>query len=384
MTMLLSFLLLFPSIYAHISMQYPHPRDKKNSASYEVWQQNEPMIGVHPTICHGLDKDSTVRDGNKFNVGDVIDIDLYGTAVHDGGHCSFWYSTDDVTFTKIIDVKDCTLVGAQVPLPAEMPLECEEKCTFAWTWTPRVSGLCEIYMNCADISVAGVTGRDDTAHPVSINFQTKFLDKGPDDLPHHYGCQRVDDVTHWTTNFGELLDTDGDWSDDNEHVVTEDPEEIDPIVDGNVVCYANPSMAINLDNEVDNNGACGSGPGDYRCDDGSCCGQYGFCGTTAEYCDNAQGDWRVTTCDGQTPTPTEAVTPTPTTAGQTPSPVAPIVPTSARFVSYIGQAGPGWGTPASNEEFLKVMSHNILNRDSKLEDEIHEAIRLNADGEEEG
>ena len=43
---------------------------------------------------------------------------------------------------------------------------------------------------------------------------------------------------------------------------------------------------------------------------------------------------------------------------------------TARFVSYIGKAGPNWGTPASNEEFLKVIGvpgyggskgYNILN-----------------------
>merc|ERR1719410_495092 len=64
------------------------------------------------------------------------------------------------------------------------------------------------------------------------------------------------------------------------------------------------------------------------------------------------------------------MTPTPTLPPNTPSPTAQIVPTSARFVSYIGQAGPGWGTPASNEEFLKVIGvpgyggsrgYNILN-----------------------
>merc|ERR1719411_1509650 len=28
---------------------------------------------------------------------------------------------------------------------------------------------------------------------------------------------------------------------------------------------------------------------------------------------------------------------------------------NTRFVSYIGQAGPTWGNPANNEEFLKVI-----------------------------
>merc|ERR1711971_964013 len=234
-----------------------------------------------------------------------------------------------------------------------MPMECEEKGTFAWTWTPAISGLCEIYMNCADIQVSGVTGSDATAHPVSINFQTKFIDAGPDTLPHHYNYQRVDDTTHFTTIYGDI-NTDNDWSDIDQPVVTEDPAIVDPIVDGNTVCYSNPSMAINLENEIDTNGACGNGADAFRCDDGSCCGQYGYCGTTSEYCDNAVADWRVTVCDG-TQSPTVATTPAPTLPPNTQSPTNPPVDTSARFVSYLGQVGSSWGNPATNEEYLRMI-----------------------------
>merc|ERR1711933_419554 len=52
-----------------------------------------------------------------------------------------------------------------------------------------------------------------------------------------------------------------------------------------------------------------------------------------------------TTASGTTtPTTTSAAT----SSATTPS-------TTARFVSYIGQAGPTWGNPANNEEFLKVI-----------------------------
>ena len=45
------------------SMQFPYPRDKKGGAAYAVWQQNEHVNPVDPTICHGLDTDATVRTG---------------------------------------------------------------------------------------------------------------------------------------------------------------------------------------------------------------------------------------------------------------------------------------------------------------------------------
>ena len=162
-----------PSIMAHMSMQFPAPRD--NGGSYLPWQANEPMIAVHPQICHGLAADATVRDVNKFAAGDTITIDLYGSASHNGGHCTFWYSTDDITFTKIIDIKDCTLNAdsTQVILPTTMPTECQTKCTFTFTWVPRSSGACEIYMNCADIQVSGTTGGNPS--PITKNFQTSFI-----------------------------------------------------------------------------------------------------------------------------------------------------------------------------------------------------------------
>lgn len=118
------------------------------------------MVSDHPQVCHGLAKDTSVRSGNTFSAGETITIDLYGTASHMGGHCTFWYSTDDKTFTKIIDIKDCTLNGATITLPETMATECTDMCTLAWSWVPTVSGRCEIYMTCADIRVSGAKGGD--------------------------------------------------------------------------------------------------------------------------------------------------------------------------------------------------------------------------------
>ena len=170
---LVASLLLVQSCMAHMSMLYPHPRD--NNGAYYTWQRNEPMISVHPQICHGLSSDTTIRDGNSFSVGDTITISFAGSASHDGGHCAFWYSTDDITFTKIIDIKDCTILDTtQVTLPLTMPTECETKCTFAFSWVPVSSGGCEIYMTCADIQVSGAEGG--VTNPISLNFQTSFIE----------------------------------------------------------------------------------------------------------------------------------------------------------------------------------------------------------------
>ena len=81
---------------AHVSLQYPHPRDTLDGERYEVWQQNEPVVSIRPSVCHGLDKDTTIREGNNFDALDIIEIDLYGLSSHYGGHCTFWYSIDQV------------------------------------------------------------------------------------------------------------------------------------------------------------------------------------------------------------------------------------------------------------------------------------------------
>jgi len=87
-----------------------------------------------------------------------------------------------------------------VTLPETMATECQDKCTFAFSWVPTNSGKCEIYMNCADISVAGAKGGN--TNPITKNFQTELIDQGS---ANGYGCQRVDVNTHWTPIFMPLL-----------------------------------------------------------------------------------------------------------------------------------------------------------------------------------
>jgi len=286
---------------------------RDNDGTYLPWQANEPMVTAHPEVCHGLAQDATVRDGNAFSVGDTITIDLYGSASHNGGHCTFWYSTDDETFTKIIDIVDCTLNGAQVVLPTTMPTECETKCTFAFSWVPVSSGACEIYMNCADISVAGASGGN--SNPITKNFQTEIIDLGSGN---GYGCERVDESTHWTDIFMPLKtdydDTDTNPTGDEVSIGNDAAENLE-----SATCYSSPELAINRENDFDTDGGrCGNGDGDYRCDDGQCCSAAGYCGPDwngqayinydstsngyysssveafATYCpDNRLGDWRI-------------------------------------------------------------------------------------------
>eukprot|EP01083_Nonionella_stella_P260388 887915_1 len=193
-------LLLFTLCHSHMSLQYPYTRHiDTNGIEYAKWESNEPMIPMRPRICHGLPSESTINPANQFAVGDTITIYIYGSAEHFGGHCSFWVSTNDITFTKIVDIKDCTLnpTTTQVTLPDTLPIECSNKCTFAWTWIPAESALCEIYNNCADISVSGLTGNMEY-NPQIINFNHLI------NAPNFNLCQRVNPTSHWSNTFMPL------------------------------------------------------------------------------------------------------------------------------------------------------------------------------------
>jgi hypothetical protein len=72
----------------------------------------------------------------------MIDVELKGTATHQGGGCVFSLSYDEgKTFTY------------QVPLPKEAP-SCDS-CIFAWSWVPVLGGQPEHFMDCADIKITG-------------------------------------------------------------------------------------------------------------------------------------------------------------------------------------------------------------------------------------
>lgn len=267
-----------------MSMQYPLPRDTLNGVSYAVWQQNEPMFSVHPTVCHGLDKDSSVRSQNKFTAGSTITITIYGSAPHNGGHCAFWWSTDQVTFTKIIDIKDCTLNStASVLLPKTMSTQCTTSCIFAWTWSPVSSGLCEIYMNCADIQVTGASGG--AVSPITVNFATILSTSN---------CVRVDETTHFTTIFGTLKTsyiTEDYYGSGTitSNATTTQSSSVKTTVSVDVLddTYCTNSYAPRLNASISNVGLCNNAS--YRCDDGQCCSKHGFCGPELAGYDNVTG-----------------------------------------------------------------------------------------------
>lgn len=288
-------LILVAHVFAHMSINFPLPRDKKGGVSYLTWELNEPMVPTpaRKQVCHGLDADKTIRAQNVFTAGQTINVKLAGSASHNGGHCAFWYTTNTGgNWKKIIDVKDCTLrQGASVTLPKNIDTACANRCVFAWTWQPLSSGGCEIYSNCADIQVKGGTGG---YNGVQISFQNNLINAP---------CKRVNDATHFGTMFGNLL--------------TSVSGSFAPVLSHAQKC-PNPHAP---QGSIRQDGQCGTSYPGSRCDDGQCCSSQGKCGpffanVTADgeslytvcsdsahcksvshreaevaFCNNNQGDW---------------------------------------------------------------------------------------------
>ncbi|PSR97664.1 hypothetical protein BD289DRAFT_425383 [Coniella lustricola] len=113
---------------------------------------------------------STSGLSNNVTAGDSITMSFTGSAVHEGGSCQVALSTDmqpsqTTRWSVILSIeggcpsKDGTSASTyDVTIPSDIPAGTY---SYAWTWTSKLSGTQEYYMNCAPITVsAGSSKRD--------------------------------------------------------------------------------------------------------------------------------------------------------------------------------------------------------------------------------
>merc|ERR1712224_520590 len=123
--------------------------------------------------------------------------------------------TDQTKWYKFKDDIDCTAnakVGPQpgkIKIPTFLPLGCKTGCTLMWLWSAWHSAVCEIYSNCFDVKIEGVTGGIQDNYPMK---QAPFK------------CIRVNPKTHKTPSFGRYIDVASDGSVTLETVVGDDPK----------------------------------------------------------------------------------------------------------------------------------------------------------------
>ncbi|KAH7402531.1 hypothetical protein BKA66DRAFT_403954 [Pyrenochaeta sp. MPI-SDFR-AT-0127] len=182
---------LLATTNAHVLMKSPVP--------YSVDKLDNGPISKAQYPCKSQNG-FTVSTMNAMAVGEKQTMELSGSAVHGGGSCQLSVTLDtEPTANSVFKViksmeGGCPGVDSQAQsydfeLPASIP---NGKATFAWTWFSKLSGVPEMYMNCAPIEVTGgasdktafealpdmlVANLDDTCESVA-NFAVQFPSPG--------------------------------------------------------------------------------------------------------------------------------------------------------------------------------------------------------------
>ncbi|OAL56646.1 hypothetical protein IQ07DRAFT_496337 [Pyrenochaeta sp. DS3sAY3a] len=185
--------MLLATSNAHVLMKSPVP--------YSVDKLDNGPITKAQYPCKSQNG-FTVSTMNAMKVGEKQTLELSGSAVHGGGSCQLSVTLDtEPTANSVFKViksmeggcpgVDSAAQSYDFELPASIP---NGKATFAWTWFSKLSGLPELYMNCAPIEVTGgasdksafdalpdmlVANLDDSCESVA-NFAVQFPDPGSD------------------------------------------------------------------------------------------------------------------------------------------------------------------------------------------------------------
>ncbi|KAI0233676.1 hypothetical protein L0F63_002243 [Massospora cicadina] len=142
-----------------MALTTPAPRRSKYHPGYSGknidYDLTSPLGGKRKFPCRGEPAGPIYK---TYKAGSNIDVHIAGSAKHEGGHCQFSMSYDEVEFVALKTVMgDCiiTSVDYKVQIPKDAP---NGNVTFAWTWFNKM-GNREMYMNCVDINITG--GCDD-------------------------------------------------------------------------------------------------------------------------------------------------------------------------------------------------------------------------------
>ncbi|KAJ9051193.1 hypothetical protein DSO57_1001195 [Entomophthora muscae] len=139
----------------HMDMVSPAPRRSPHNNAYTGalvdYDMTSPLGAQFPYPCRGYGAGPVV---GTYEAGSTIPVTMGGGANHNGGHCQWSLSYDDVNFASIKTVMGTCMLDTlnyQVTIPHDAP---NGKATLAWSWINR-TGNREYYMNCADIDIKG-------------------------------------------------------------------------------------------------------------------------------------------------------------------------------------------------------------------------------------
>ncbi|ROV89862.1 hypothetical protein VMCG_09503 [Cytospora schulzeri] len=165
---------------AHMILANPKPYGNPN---------NSPLTSSnYPCQVSGDAATFFSTDGlsNTATAGDTVKMSFTGSAVHGGGSCQVALSTDmqpskSTRWSVILSVEGgCPSTDGTSPstydvkIPSDIPAG---DYSYAWTWTSKLSGTQEYYMNCAPITIKASGGSK--RRSTNIRARSGALDNYP-------------------------------------------------------------------------------------------------------------------------------------------------------------------------------------------------------------
>ncbi|KAJ5469106.1 hypothetical protein N7475_006858 [Penicillium sp. IBT 31633x] len=163
--------LLASTVSAHMQLSKPYPirsplnKEGKGEKDYSYTNPLSSSGSDYP--CKGYAKDD-FQAVATWQPGSSQEMQLEGSATHDGGSCQLALTYDQGKTFKVIQSMegDCPIAKKYTfDVPSDAP---DGDALFAWTWFNKV-GNREMYMNCAMITIGGSGNRNSTAESVNEN-----------------------------------------------------------------------------------------------------------------------------------------------------------------------------------------------------------------------
>ncbi|KAJ5256824.1 hypothetical protein N7478_012928 [Penicillium angulare] len=149
---------------AHMQMMKPYPirsplnKDAKGKKDYSYTNPLQASGSDYP--CKGYANDDFDSQAT-YAPGQSYDMELDGSATHDGGSCQLALTYDQGKSFKVIEsmLGDCPIPKKyNFKIPSDAP---SGDALLAWTWFNKV-GNREMYMNCAMVTIGGDSNGNET------------------------------------------------------------------------------------------------------------------------------------------------------------------------------------------------------------------------------
>lgn len=167
---------------AHLILNNPVPYGKDTINNSPLTSSNFPcQVSSDASSFYSTDGIS-----NSVTAGESIKMSFTGSAVHEGGSCQVALSTDmqpskTTRWSVILSIEGgcpskegSSADSYDVTIPSDVPAGTY---SYAWTWTSKLSGTQEYYMNCAPITVKAASGSK--ARSQNIRVRSDALDSYP-------------------------------------------------------------------------------------------------------------------------------------------------------------------------------------------------------------